>query len=76
MKKLLLIYLFSTLLFSCVDSSKIKETEYKEPKKVFGQGYQGVYIIDIDSCEYILAGQSSGITITHKENCKSRKNEK
>lgn len=66
MSKLLTISLLITL-FSC-EKEKTQELEYKEVSKTLGG--EGIKILEIDSCEYVLHSVDFGYSICHKGNCK------
>ena len=67
MKKLLIlsfISIFFTLI--CCD----QKSEYKEAKSGVKVNGHSVFIIEIDSCEYLTSGVGYSATLTHKGNCK------
>ena len=53
------------LVMQCKESSEQPLPQMKETQ------HWGVYITQIDSCEYIYILKSSGTSLTHKGNCKN-----
>lgn len=64
MKKALFIML---LLSSCGPSVSDRQRNDKSIKNTYEYA---VYIEEIDSCQYVIAKYSHGISITHHNNCK------
>ena len=64
---LALVLFIGGVVMQCKESSK----EQPIPQMKETQHY-GVYITQIDSCEYIYILKSSGTSLTHKGNCKNR----
>lgn len=66
------VLLFCIIFVSC-DSNEGQKNEYPSPKIKYENNAYSIKIIDVDSCEYLLANTGTiggGISIIHKENCK------
>jgi len=67
MKKLLFLLSVILLTSSCLGDAEIKDVQRRT---VYVDKDYALYIVVVDSCEYILYDGTFGNGITHKENCK------
>ena len=66
MKKVLSIFLLSTILSSCEEVNTPKTTT----RFVVKEGYHPLTLVEVDSCEYLLGEWGNATVLTHKGNCK------
>ena len=67
MKKLLIIPI---LLLSCAESN----VEKKKTQYIIQEGWSGLEVVTVDSCEYLFGPWGNAAVLTHKGNCKFCKN--
>lgn len=67
--------IFCVLLLSSCNNETIRDTEYRSSKHFkpveINTVNPDVYILTIDSCEYIVTETYKGVSTIHKENCKN-----
>jgi hypothetical protein len=66
MKKVLSIFLLSTILSSCEEVN----TPKKNTRFVVKEGYHPLTLVEVDSCEYLFGEWGNATVLTHKGNCK------